>query len=113
VSNGSFSFSVGETETVACSNLSITFVAVANDTYGVTKAGKRSGFNRRYFSVDVSTSDPARAAAGDGVPTFRLVWSGELRALLGTATALDGPVWVDGGRPPLDDAATAIRKWVA
>ncbi|MFN7610917.1 MAG: thiamine pyrophosphate-dependent enzyme, partial [bacterium] len=50
--DGSFGFACGEMETIARLGLPITLIVVSNATYGWIKAGQRSGYGGRYFSVD-------------------------------------------------------------
>ena len=52
--DGSFAFAVGEFETIVRYQLPILFVVVSNSVFGWIKAGQKSGFGERYFSVDFS-----------------------------------------------------------
>ncbi len=52
--DGSFGFAVGELETAKRLNLPIIFVVISNSVYGWIKAGQKSSFNKRYYSVDFS-----------------------------------------------------------
>ena len=50
--DGSFGFTVGELETAMRLNLPIIFIVISNSVYGWIKAGQKSSFDKRYFSVD-------------------------------------------------------------
>src|SRR5947208_3046913 len=65
--DGSFGMCVGELETVVRLKLPITFLVIANATYGWIKAGQKSGFDQRYFSVDFGVTDHAKVADAYGV----------------------------------------------
>ena len=57
--DGSFGMCVGELETAVRLRMPITFVVISNAVYGWIKAGQKSGFDQRYFSVDFSRTDHA------------------------------------------------------
>ena len=60
--DGSFGFAVGELETAKRLNLKIIFIVISNSVYGWIKAGQKSSFNKRYYSVDFSRTDHAKIA---------------------------------------------------
>ena len=70
--DGSFGFTVGELETVVRKGLAITMVVVANASYGWIKAGQKSGFGERYYSVDFSATNHAAVAEAYGVKAWRV-----------------------------------------
>ncbi|MBE9555761.1 MAG: thiamine pyrophosphate-binding protein, partial [Proteobacteria bacterium] len=111
--DGSFGFSVGEFETVVRLGLPITFVVFSNSVYGWIKAGQKSGFDGRYFSVDFTRTDHAAVAAAYGLKSWRVEEPGELEAALKAAIATDGPTLVDVVAQPLQDAAAPVSEWVA
>jgi acetolactate synthase-1/2/3 large subunit len=111
--DGSFGFSVGEFETVMRLGLPITFVVFSNSVYGWIKAGQKSGFEERYFSVDFTRTDHAAVAAAYGLKSWRVEEPGELEAALRAAIATDGPALVDVIAQPLQDAAAPVSEWVA
>jgi len=58
--DGSFGFTVGELETVCRLKIPLAMVVISNSSYGWIKAGQKSGFGERYFSVDFSRTGPRR-----------------------------------------------------
>jgi acetolactate synthase-1/2/3 large subunit len=70
--DGSFGFACGEMETIARLNLPVTLVVVSNAVYGWIKAGQRSGYGARYFSVDFQRTDHARVAEAFGLKAWRV-----------------------------------------
>jgi acetolactate synthase-1/2/3 large subunit len=111
--DGSFGMCVGELETVARLKLPITFVVVSNAVYGWIKAGQKSGYQQRYFSVDFSITDHARVAEAFGVRSWRVMNPGELAPILKTALAHGGPTLVDIVCQPLHEAKAPVSEWVA
>ena len=61
--DGSFGFTVGELETICRLKIPLAMVVISNSSYGWIKAGQKSGFGERYFSVDFS---PHRPCGGGG-----------------------------------------------
>ncbi len=111
--DGSFGFTVGELETVVRHKLPITFIVLSNSVYGWIKAGQKTGFDRRYFSVDFDRTDHAAVAAAYGVKSFRVDDPEKLRATLAQAIAHDGPTLVDVISQPLHEANAPVSEWVA
>jgi acetolactate synthase-1/2/3 large subunit len=111
--DGSFGFTVGEFETVTRLRLPITFVVFSNSVYGWIKAGQKTGFDERYFSVDFSRTDHAAVAAAYGLKSWRVEDPGALRATLAEAVEHDGPTLVDVICQPLQDARAPVSEWVA
>jgi len=111
--DGSFGFTVGELETVVRHKLPITFIVVSNSVYGWIKAGQKTGFDERYFSVDFSQTDHARVAEAYGVRSWRVTEPGDLRKALGEAVDHDGPSLVDIVSQPLQDAKAPVSEWVS
>ena len=108
-----FGFNAGELETVARLGLPITFVVVSNGVFGWIKAGQKSGFDERYFSVDFSTTDHARVAEAFGLQTWRVEDPNELRLKLEAALNCPGPSLVDVVCQPLQEANAPVSEWVA
>ena len=81
--------------------------------FGWIKAGQKTGFNERYFSVDFSRTDHAAVAAGFGLKTFRVTDPADLDKTLKAAIAHQGPTLVDVICQPLQDAAAPVSEWVA
>jgi len=64
--DGSFGFTCGELETIARLRVPLLMVVISNAAYGWIKAGQKTGFGARYFSVDFSRTDHAAVAAAFG-----------------------------------------------
>lgn len=111
--DGSFGFTVGELETVTRRRLPITFVVISNAVYGWIKAGQRSGFDGRYFSVDFSRTDHARVAETYGVKAWTVQNPDDLRPALAAAMEHDGPTLADIVCQPLHEARAPVSEWVA
>ena len=111
--DGSFGMCAGELETVVRLKLPITFVVISNAVYGWIKAGQRSGYGERYFSVDFGATDHAAVAAAFGVKTWRVTDPRELKKILGQAFAAAEPTLVDVVCQPLHEARAPVSEWVA
>jgi acetolactate synthase-1/2/3 large subunit len=111
--DGSFGFTGGELETVVRHKLPITFVVLANSTYGWIKAGQKSGFGARYFSVDFDRTDHARVAEAYGLKVWRVDDPLEVRPALAAAVEHGGPTLVDVATQPLHEARAPVSEWVA
>ena len=111
--DGSFGMSVGEFETITRYKLPITTIVFSNSVFGWIKAGQKSGFGERYFSVDFNRTDHAAVAAAYGIKSWRVEDPGQLDAVLKEALAHDGPTLVDVIAQPLQDAAAPVSEWVA
>jgi acetolactate synthase-1/2/3 large subunit len=111
--DGSFGFTCGELETVARCRRPITYVVVSNSVYGWIKAGQKTGFGGRYYSVDFSETDHAAVAAAFGVKSWRVEDPSALEGVLREAVAHDGPTLVDVICQPLHEARAPVSEWVA
>jgi acetolactate synthase-1/2/3 large subunit len=111
--DGSFGFTGGELETVVRHKLPITFVVLTNSTYGWIKAGQKSGFGARYFSVDFDRTDHARVAEAYGLKVWRVEDPLQLRPALAAALEHPGPTLVDVLTQPLHEARAPVSEWVA
>lgn len=111
--DGSFGFTGGELETVVRHKLPITFVVLSNSTYGWIKAGQKSGFGSRFFSVDFDRTDHARVAEAYGLKVWRVEDPLKLRAALAAAVDQGGPTLVDVVTQPLHEARAPVSEWVA
>jgi acetolactate synthase-1/2/3 large subunit len=111
--DGSFGMCAGELETVVRAKLPITFVVLANATYGWIKAGQKAGYGERYFSVDFGVTDHAKVAEAFGVRAFRVVDPQEVEGTLEEALAHGGPTLVDIVCQPLHEAKAPVSEWVA
>lgn len=111
--DGSFGMSVGEFETITRYKLPITTVVFSNSVFGWIKAGQKSGFGARYFSVDFNRTDHAAVAAAYGIKSWRVEDPADLDRILGEALRADEPTLVDIIAQPLQDAAAPVSEWVA
>jgi len=111
--DGSFGFTCGELETVVRTKKAITYIVVSNSVYGWIKAGQKSGFGERYYSVDFNRTDHAAVASAFGVKSWRVEDPRDLRRVLAEAVAHDGPTLVDVLCQPLQDAKAPVSEWVA
>lgn len=111
--DGSFGFACGEMETIARLNLPVTLVVVSNAVYGWIKAGQRSGYGGRYFSVDFQRTDHARVAEAFGLKAWRVEDPAALKPALKAAFEYGGPTLVDVVCQPLHEAKAPVSEWVA
>ncbi len=111
--DGSFGMCAGELETVVRLRLPITFVVIANAVYGWIKAGQRSGYGQRYFSVDFGATDHAAVAAAFGMKSWRVTDPRQLGSVLRDAFSKAEPTLVDIVCQPLHEASAPVSEWVA
>jgi len=111
--DGSFGMCAGELETVVRLKLPITFVVISNATYGWIKAGQKSGYAGRYFSVDFGVTDHAKVAAAFGVESWRVTHPSDLNPVLKNALSSAQPTLVDIVCQPLHEAQAPVSEWVA
>ena len=111
--DGSFGMCAGELETLARLKLPITLVVIANAVYGWIKAGQKTGYAERYFSVDFGVTDHAKVAQAFGITAWRVTQPAQLAGVLRQALAHDGPALVDVVCQPLHEARAPVSEWVA
>jgi len=111
--DGSFGFTAGELETIVRLKVPLLMVVISNSTYGWIKAGQKSGFGQRYFSVDFSRTDHAKVAEAFGVKAWRVEKPEELKRAMAAAAEHGGPALVDVIAQPLQDARAPVSEWVA
>jgi acetolactate synthase-1/2/3 large subunit len=111
--DGSFGFTAGEMETLVRLKAPVMMVVISNSTYGWIKAGQKSGFGQRYFSVDFSRTDHARVAEAFGVKSWRVEKPADLKPALAAAAEHGGPALVDVITQPLHEARAPVSEWVA
>ncbi len=111
--DGSFGFTAGELETIVRYKAPVLMVVLSNSAYGWIKAGQKSGYGGRYFSVDFSRTDHAMVARSFGVPAWTVEDPSQLHSALAAATEESGPALVDIIVQPLQDAAAPVSEWVA
>lgn len=111
--DGSFGFTCGELETVKRLGLPITFVVFSNAVYGWIKAGQKTAFGERYFSVDFDRTDHAAVAEAFGVKAWQVENPDDLQAALSAAIDHPGPSLVDIVSQPLHEAKAPVSEWIA
>lgn len=111
--DGSFGMCAGELETAVRLKLPVTFVVISNSVYGWIKAGQKTGYGARYYSVDFGTTDHARVAEAFGVRSWRVTEPEQLAGALRQALAHGGPSLVDIVCQPLHEARAPVSEWVA
>ncbi|MEO7404365.1 MAG: thiamine pyrophosphate-binding protein [Burkholderiales bacterium] len=111
--DGSFGFTCGEMETIVRERVPITMIVISNSVYGWIKAGQRSGFDSRYFSVDFTRTNHAAVAAAFGVKSYTVDDPAKLRETLANATEAGEPTLVDVICQPLQEARAPVSEWVA
>jgi len=111
--DGSFGFTCGELETAARYRLPITFIVIANASYGWIKAGQKSAYDQRYFAVDFAVTDHAAVAAAFGVKSWRVTEPDDLGKVLKEALGAAEPTLVDIVCQPLHEAKAPVSEWIA
>jgi acetolactate synthase-1/2/3 large subunit len=111
--DGSFGFTCGELETAVRYRLPVTFIVIANSSYGWIKAGQRSGYGQRYFGVDFAGTDHAAVAAAFGVKSWRVTEPSKLTMALKECLGHDGPSLLDIVCQPLHEAQAPVSEWIA
>jgi acetolactate synthase-1/2/3 large subunit len=111
--DGSFGMCAGELETLVRYKLPITLIVIRNAVYGWIKAGQKTGYGGRYFSVDFGITDHAKVAEAFGVKSWRVQDPAKLGAALKEAIAFGGPTLVDVVCQPLQEARAPVSEWVA
>ena len=111
--DGSFGMAVGELETIARLNIPVTMIVISNGTYGWIKAGQKTGFGERYYSVDFSQTNHAKVAEAYGIKVWHVEDPTELKGVLARAVEYDGPTLVDIVTQPLHEARAPVSEWVA
>ena len=112
--DGSFGFAVGELETAVRLKLPIIFIVISNSVYGWIKAGQKSGFDKRYFSVDFNRTDHCKVADAYGLKTFKVEKTQEIKSKIAEALKYkSGPCLIDIITQPLQDANAPVSEWIA
>ena len=112
--DGSFGFAVGELETATRLNLPIIFVVISNSVYGWIKAGQKSSFNERYYSVDFSRTDHAKIASSYGIKNWTVKKPNDLKKIISKAIKYKkGPCLIDIISQPLEEAKAPVSEWIA
>ncbi len=111
--DGSFGFTCGELETIVRYHVPMTMIVVSNAVFGWIKAGQKSGFGERYFSVDFSRTDHAKVAEAFGVKSWKVEDPRQLVDVFREALAYPGPTLIDVICQPLQDAEAPVSEWIA
>ena len=111
--DGSFGMCVGELETLARLRLPLTAIVISNGTYGWIKAGQKTGYGQRYFSVDFSATDHAAVASAFGIRSWRVTDPSQVQPVLKQALASAEPTLVDIVCQPLHEAKAPVSEWIA
>jgi acetolactate synthase-1/2/3 large subunit len=111
--DGSFGFTCGELETAVRMKMPITFIVFSNAVFGWIKAGQKTAFGGRYFSVDFDRTDHAAVASAFGVRSWKVEDPDQLQAVLKEAVGHDGPTLVDVISQPLNEAKAPVSEWIA
>jgi acetolactate synthase-1/2/3 large subunit len=111
--DGSFGFTCGELETAVRMKMPITFIVFSNAVFGWIKAGQKTAFGGRYFSVDFDRTDHAAVASAFGVRSWKVEDPDQLQAVLKEAVDHDGPTLVDVISQPLNEAKAPVSEWIA
>jgi len=88
-------------------------VVVSNSVYGWIKAGQKTGFGERYYSVDFTRTEHAKVAEAFGVKSWKVTDPSELKGVLAAAAEHGGPTLVDVVTQPLHEANAPVSEWVA
>jgi len=111
--DGSFGFTAGELETICRLKIPLAMVVLSNSVYGWIKAGQKTGFGERYFSVDFSRTDHAAVARAFGVNSYRVDDPEKLGETLKLALEANEPVLVDVLCQSLEQARAPVSEWIA
>lgn len=111
--DGSFGFACGEMETIQRLGLPVTLIVINNSAFGWIKAGQRSAFDRRYFSVDFTPGRHAQIAKAFGLEAFEVNEPGALDLAMQKALNADHPTLLDISCQPLHEANAPVSEWIA
>jgi acetolactate synthase-1/2/3 large subunit len=110
--DGSFGFTCGELETIVRRGVPLKMVVFSNAVFGWIKASQKTGYDKRYFSVDFNRTDHARVAEAFGVKAWRVEDPADVYGALKAALAHDGPALVDVICQELQDTAVPVSQWM-
>ena len=88
-------------------------IVFSNSVFGWIKAGQRSGYDGRYYSVDFTRTDHAAVAEAYGIKSWTVTEPDQLAPALQAALELDKPTLVDIISQPLQEARAPVSEWVA
>lgn len=111
--DGSFGFACGEMETIQRLGLPVTLIVISNAAFGWIKAGQRSGFDQRYFSVDFTPGRHAAIARAFGIEAIEVDQPSALDLAMQRALSADHPTLLDITCQPLHEAKAPVSEWIA
>ena len=111
--DGSFGLAVGELETAVILKLPIIFIVLSNSVYGWIKAGQKTSFEERYYSVDFTRTNHAEVAKAYGLDSFRVEKPEHIKKTIEKALSLNKPCLVDIISEPLQDTKAPVSEWIA
>ncbi|MDA0968096.1 MAG: thiamine pyrophosphate-binding protein [Proteobacteria bacterium] len=111
--DGSFGLAVGELETAVRLKLPIIFIVLSNSVYGWIKAGQKTSFEERYYSVDFTRTNHAEVAKAYGLDSFRVEKPEHIKKTIEKALSLNKPCLVDIISEPLQDTKAPVSEWIA
>ncbi|MEO5671617.1 MAG: thiamine pyrophosphate-binding protein, partial [Ramlibacter sp.] len=110
--DGSFGFTCGELETIVRRGVPLKMIVFSNSVFGWIKASQKTGYDKRYFSVDFNRTDHARVAEAFGVKAWRVEDPADVYGAIKAALAHDGPALVDVISQELQDSAVPVSQWM-
>lgn len=110
--DGSFGFTSGELETITRYKLPILMIVISNSVYGWIKASQKSGYDKRYYSVDFNRTDHAKVANAYGIRSWTVTNPHDLETTIKAAIECNEPALVDIISQPLQDAAAPVSQWM-
>ena len=111
--DGSFAMVCGELETASRLNLPITFIHLANGSFGWIKMLQNLYMGQRYIGVDFSPVDADVVARGFRIPSWRVASVSELEAALHESQRTEGPGLIDVAVAQEPDLVPPVAPWRA
>jgi acetolactate synthase-1/2/3 large subunit len=87
-------------------------IVISNSVYGWIKASQKSGYDKRYYSVDFNRTNHAKVAEAYGVRSWSVDDPQKLEVILKAAIECGEPTLVDIISQPLQDAAAPVSQWM-
>ena len=87
-------------------------IVISNSVYGWIKASQKSGYDKRYYSVDFSRTDHAKIAEVYGIRSWSVNDPINLEAVIKLAIECGEPALIDIISQPLQDAAAPVSQWM-
>jgi acetolactate synthase-1/2/3 large subunit len=81
--------------------------------FGWIKAGQKTNYDERYYSVDFTRTDHAAVAEGFGFKVWRVEQPHQLQPAFRAAIEAGEPTLVDIVAQPLQDANAPVSEWIA